>query len=321
MGNRLFALMGAIVYAELSDRHLIIDWSDGMYGKIGENTFSKFFTYNGKQSDLSEVLNHKSVYPKIWKGRLGKRAGQMYAWDFDVFEKTDRKEDVLVHSAFSHCIQTIPKKALQDSKYADMSIKEIMKYVINNPLELNPKIQNVIDTFERENFKHPVIGTHIRHTDLDIRHKTISNEPYHKIIRNLLKQNPNAKIFLATDDKETEEEFNRKYDNICSIKKWYPKTNGGIHNSCDDENKIQMCIDALTDMYLLGRCDFLIYNSISSFTNLALNTTNMPKDHMYKVNIEKRIRSALAFRKRRLSLPRKRMFIRLLGRPTLKKIV
>ena len=319
MSNRILALMGAIVYADLSDRHLIIDWSDGMYGKIGENVFSKFFTYNGKQGDLNEVINAKSVYPKIWKGRLEKNAKQMWTWDFNIFKKIDRKEDVLVHSAFKNLIVKIPQKALQNSKYAGMSVNEILKYVINNSLKLNPEIQNIIDSFERENFQHPVIGVHIRHTDLDYKSNTYSNELYHEIIRNLLKQNPNAQIFLATDDKKTEEEFKRAYSNMCIITKWYPKINNGIHKSCDDDNKFQMCIDTLTDMYLLCRCDFLVRNPFSSFTALARRTINMPEDHMYTINVKRKSCCLFIEKKRELSHYKKRLLIRLIGRTTLKR--
>ena len=43
LGNRIFSILNAISYCKKTGRKLIIDWSDGQFGKKHNNIFQNFF--------------------------------------------------------------------------------------------------------------------------------------------------------------------------------------------------------------------------------------------------------------------------------------
>ena len=47
MGNRLLSLTHAVVYALITKRTIIVDWSDYTYSHSGEDVFDEFFVLNG----------------------------------------------------------------------------------------------------------------------------------------------------------------------------------------------------------------------------------------------------------------------------------
>ncbi|MDE6418733.1 MAG: hypothetical protein K2K49_05950 [Duncaniella sp.] len=51
LGNRLITLLAAADYARATGRSLHVDWSDGMFGPVGENVFYKYFALDGVTSE------------------------------------------------------------------------------------------------------------------------------------------------------------------------------------------------------------------------------------------------------------------------------
>jgi len=284
LGNRLQTLVGAKVYAEATGRKLIIDWSDGMYGEKGRNVFPEFFSLEGASYSLNEVKDSESVYPAMWEGNLEcnvseivKRTnwypfGEMNLPSCDL-AKIDYDQDVLIYTAYVHNLHRIPKHALQKSKYASMSEEQIIKKILNEDLKLNPVVKERIDSFKKGNFHHPIAGVHVRFTDLIV---GFSNRAYHKKLKKMIKKNPDLNIFLATDNRKVEQNFNERYKNVLTLDKWLPKQAGKpAHYNCDNDKCFKMGIDALADMYLLGMCDYLVYNEYSTFTFYTRNITGI----------------------------------------------
>ena len=91
--------------------------------------------------------------------------------------------------------------------------KVFKKIFIKNHTLIKP-IDSIQEKIEKANLK-DYIGIHIRRTDF-LPHvkkfhpdlvKQIDDKYFYKIIRNILKQNPSQKIFLATDNKKTQITF------------------------------------------------------------------------------------------------------------------
>lgn len=69
LGNRFITLMKALQYAKLSGRKLCVDWCDGMFAPVGENTFDKYFdlNFNNKASlyEIKKAFNEgATTYPQ-----------------------------------------------------------------------------------------------------------------------------------------------------------------------------------------------------------------------------------------------------------------
>ena len=68
MGNCLLSLTHAVVYALITKRTMIVDWSDYTYSHSGEDVFEEFFVLNGvaqSQGSLSS-LKGLTISPPEW---------------------------------------------------------------------------------------------------------------------------------------------------------------------------------------------------------------------------------------------------------------
>src|SRR5919109_721273 len=71
LGNRIGCVMTGILYARLTGRRLIVDWSDKIYSNDRRNVFHHFLQCSMyKPGD--EVPHTDSVNPSIWRGHLGR---------------------------------------------------------------------------------------------------------------------------------------------------------------------------------------------------------------------------------------------------------
>jgi hypothetical protein len=95
-------------------------------------------------------------------------------------------------------------------------------------------------------------------------------EKIYETVDTVKQKQKNSPIFLATDSQTIMEDFKNKYDNVITAEKWYPKSGGTLHQNWDEcEDYWQNGIEALRDLYLLGKCQTLIFSSQSSFGYIA----------------------------------------------------
>src|SRR5579871_1438468 len=76
LGDRILCALGGILYAQLSERTLVIDWSDPFYSSNGDNVFHRFFV-SPFCSPTDDIRATDSVHPRIWNGRLVEHAIQI----------------------------------------------------------------------------------------------------------------------------------------------------------------------------------------------------------------------------------------------------
>ncbi len=117
-----------------------------------------------------------------------------------------------------------------------------------------------------ERLKPDTIGLHIRRTDHEaaIQHSPLS--AFHEQIEQILKKNPSATFFVATDDPETERQLLATYPQAVitnSAKQFTRKSADGI-------------IDAYIDILCLSRCARIIGSYGSSFSQVASKLTDTP---------------------------------------------
>ena len=101
----------------------------------------------------------------------------------------------------------------------------------------------------------------------------------------LLKRHPGATIFLATDNLEVQRRFQNEFANVKAMPKWFSPAGGSIHRSRMAVDRMENGIAALTDMYLLSKCDYLIIDEHSSFGLVASWLSHIPWSRVYNVQL------------------------------------
>lgn len=305
IGNRVFAVATGILYAQLSGRQLVVDWRDGSYSNTGTNLFFRYFDCPVAES--VEVLPATdSIYPPIWKNQLHRSMGSLrdelgltgYSdMSFDV-SRLDSQEDILVLSAYTHKINLMrPLLAQETSRLATMTIREILKHILQNNLFLKEDIRLRVDEFKRAYFENYMVGVHIRYSDMKVP-LTEVEFAVRSITRLTRFQHGNFKIFLATDSQEVLHSFKDKFPNVISTDKWFSQSGKRLHQNPEEcQDLVQNGIEALVDLYLLAACDNLIFASRSSFGFLSSLLMTRPNARYYDIDGEhslvKRIKGKL----------------------------
>lgn len=303
IANRVLCLLSGIVYAQIADRKLIVDWSDKLYSNDGSNIFPKLFTLSNVHQVI-EIPNTDSVYPLIWKDNLhkpvtqvrkehgygfgGKKKNMLRLFPFIRYKFTinignlNYQEKMLVRWSNSAEIQKLQHHLQkQNSELRFYNEKDILKQLIRKHIKLNENIQKRISNFQKENFSEKNIGVHIRYTD----RKNPFDKFYTIIDKIIEKSSTDYKIFLATDNKVVERQFKDRYKEMIIVtKKWFPHNTNVLdrlhfHPDCPD--KLENAIEALIDLYLLGNCDYLICDQNSSFALLAELISDIPEANIF----------------------------------------
>ncbi len=294
MGNRILGLFEGILYAKLTNRKIIIDWRDEIYSDNKENSFFSFF----KKSfcDSVEEIEGKTVFPEIWKGNLDKSIYEMFrkegvennldGWQkFSVdIENIGYQEDVLVFISFGFG-KLISKYNFSIFGWPNNKV-DLIKFFIKKYVFLNEDILKEINLFKKNNFKKKTIGVHIRYTDnlnpKFIDYKGTNLNLYFPIIDNLLLENKDCHLFIATDNREILKIFISKYKNVIFYSKFFDKNNKPIHYSSEYQKR-EIGKEALIDLYLLASCDYLIYSQNSTYGQLAEFISEKDRSNIFNI--------------------------------------
>ena len=289
LGNRMEVAMAAILYARLSNRELVIDWSDHLYSD-GENVFHKLFDCPA-HAPSDELPLTDSTYPAIWRDHMSKTVHEMrnqFGYTSDDVRKhlaadisqIDRKEELVVLAGYQLNLDKLrPYFPGRFDEFVGKSEAFVISEMLRRELILRPEISAKVEKFRLEHFAHPTIGIHIRYSD---RRSNVLG-----LIRRLNKVRraaPQAGIFLATDNILIKERFERNYPTVVSTSHWYPSAGRPIHWTGKNHDKLASAIDGLIDIYLLAGCDYLIFDRSSSFARLAAAMSNSDPRRTFTVS-------------------------------------
>ncbi len=294
MGNRMLCAVTGIVYGELTGRKTIVDWRDPSYSQDGSNVFARFFSSPDVFPE-SVLPLHSTVRPSIWRNNLDKSMVDMISeydpdkhcsiwihrkYSVDV-RRIDYDEDILVFWYYTQRMRALRGHLRQGkSRFAGLNDEEVIKTVLLERMPVNSEVSRRIADFKSRYWRHPVIGVHIRHTDL-----RYDLNQYERHVKRILGHVPEASIFLATDNKGVSEDYKRKFKNVISTQKWFPENEqSSLHQNPDCSDKVANGIEALVDMYLLADCDYLIYASASTFSRISRLLSNLPPDKAVDIN-------------------------------------
>jgi len=295
MGNRMLCALTGLLYAQLSGRRLIIDWSDFTYSNDGSNAFFRYF-----QSPLCDpdwaIPPTEAVWPEIWQGRLSESANNLLddldpdkhakptiyrKYSFDV-GRLDYPQDVLVMWCFSHLIPRLrrhfPSKLPELVRLSDI---QILTKLLNEQMTLADDLQQRVDGLAAELIEPGTIGVHVRFMD-----RRTSLQSFLREVDRLKEQTPEAPIFLATDNAEAQRVFRERYDKVRVTEKWFPEGGVSMHQNQECPDREVNAIEALTDMYLLARCSALVYPSSSTFSWISRLVSGLPEGQV--IDVERR---------------------------------
>ncbi len=289
LGNRIMVLLDSLIYADLSGRKPIIDWCDGAYAPYGVNAFPLLFS-EPSVGNIQPLTLADSVTPGTWKGHLQKSVDKLFQEIYPFNDEMDtvrcvarrytidtRKisysETFAVRWGWTHELHNLrrffhgPYK-----KYFFLSDNEILRSVLKEQVRPVEEIQTCVKAFCDEFFNDSVIGLHIRHSD-----RKNSYDGYFKYVDRFLSEHPFGVVFISTDNSDVEYSFKSRYPRVVASEKWYPPPGMPIHrNRQPERDMLRNAREALIELYLLGSCNSLIFNSTSTFGCLASLLSGAP---------------------------------------------
>ena len=292
LGDRMLGAATGLLYARLTGRRPIVDWSDPRYSSDGSNTFLRYFDAPGV-GDVDEISPTASVAPEIWRGRLdhpvdpvreSTPAGSGPAsWEQSCIDlmRTDHPEDLLVMWSHRQRIEWLrPHLRGDHAEFARRSADAILKHVMETGMPPHPEIGDRVAAFRREWLQGQTVGVHVRYTDYLTRLDAIQRR-----LERLLAGEDRLQVFVATDNSEVRDEFERSYGAV-SAPHWYAEPGQPLHHS-PDRDPFQVGFEALVDLYLLTGCDHLIGDRASNFSKLAMLLTDAPRSRVTDVQSPK----------------------------------
>lgn len=287
MGNRLLGLMCAVPYSLMTGRQLYVDWSDFMYSDRGENVFPRLFKLRGVPYSY-RLPQAADVYPEFWRNELTKSSlvEQLGIDHMDprVMDETriglSRRYPQTVAAFWSFNLD--PMRAALDHfrehlpQFSNFTVDDICAQVMKKHILPRPAVSDQVNEFAAKHFTDPMIGVHIRHTDMRM--------PLEETLRAVheLKQNLGARIFLATDNQAIERTLARQFgDDLVTMPKRYPDNGKHLHSHrVAGMTNYEKALDAAVEMYLLARCDAIVRYQPSTFALISWYISDIPAERV-----------------------------------------
>jgi hypothetical protein len=156
---------------------------------------------------------------------------------------------------------------------------ELLRDSLRNDLHPEGAIERRVDELARESFEPPTVGVHVRFSD-----RRGNLDVIRRRLESVTRREPAARIFLATDNAAVKAEFEQAYSGVLTAPKWYPPPGSPAHLHGNNPSGFRTGADALVDLYLLARCDYLVADTASSFARVACLLSRAPGPRIIDVN-------------------------------------
>lgn len=257
LGGDLCVLIGAMRLAQQTGREVLVDWNGGFYGRVPDGRLINEF-FDSPTFETSEVLSPETptVFPPQWHGRVMLPA-LSYVKGVDL--TLSRPEEVPADCTAECVVIT------RDSKLLHRRPEDF--FATAQRLRPASAIQSAVSALRNEmGESRPSIGIHYRHGNGE--RKVIPPDP--RWFRNRINARLRAldlgagdiSLFVATDCGAALDYFRRYYPNTyASPKEYRPNGSGAMHvgrEDLTDSQKMQLALEALTDMYTLAGCSYFV---------------------------------------------------------------
>ena len=312
IGNRLLFLAGCLFLGRETGRRVIVDWRDGMFGDLAENSFWSYFEESDaflvrEFSFLEEAPPGDFTMPE-WAGHLpldivtrcrlqresqgltGPVNGAVLAetgWKYHGYFGPDLPERILVTYGGKSRLSEFPPARLKAQFPAlEPNAEAVIGHLLRAGLRPGPELRRRRDEFAAAHFQgRPVLGVHLRNTD-----KT-PTRPIEELLaearalaETIAGEGTAPAIFLATDHEPTQHLFRQAFgERLLVVPKWFDPAAAALHYSknADAAQKRAMGLEALLDLYLLARCGYLYLQPNSTFSRIAAYLTEAPAARLH----------------------------------------
>jgi len=287
MGNRLLGLMCAVPYCLMTGRQLYVDWSDFMYSDRGENVFPRLFKIRGVPFSY-RLPQAADVYPGFWSKQL---TTNLLVEQVGINHMDPRVMDetrIALSTRYPQAVAAFwsfnldPMRAALDHiqehlpQFSNLTVDGIGAEVMHKHILPRPAVSDQVDEFAAKHFTGPMIGVHIRHTDMRM--------PLKETLRTVhdLKHSLGARIFLATDNQAVEQALADLFgDDLVTMPKRYPENGKHLHSHrVAGMTNYEKALDAAVEMYLLARCDAIVRYQPSTFALVSWYISGLPDERM-----------------------------------------
>jgi hypothetical protein len=280
LGDALRVVLAAVAYGAATGRSILVDWSDGSFGPFGTNMFPAFFQIDRRLAvgDLpAGFWQDRDVHPPIWGGRLRDPVHELYlgqGWSH--WERARTKALLsadLFEAAYPHDVIVLTDFTGLPAHLAAEPLIGPLHAILQPASEIAAELS----LFAAKHLQPPTIGVHLRETtepgaaEKARRHSTVL-----RVIRRLQQRWPDAVVFLATDNRDTEARFRDHVPRLVVRQKHLPPPGLPVHLSDYGPSAVEKTRDAVIDLLLLARCDALVHPSNSSFSVVASLLSSAP---------------------------------------------
>ena len=292
LGNRILSAVCGLVFADLTGRHPVIDWRDGIYAPDGENAYPLLFdspipldckTFDDVRSDIS---------PTVWSGRLTQSPQQMietfsprghsnptgYRRFCTDLATLGTAEQIAVYWSYLPKFGRLSRFMAGDPRFAGRNLDTVISDYLDRYFRPNARVSTALGNLHSQ-ITGPSIGVHIRYTD-----RKVPLAPIRRALRNRLRRTPDAQVFLASDNAQVQADMAAAFDGIIHFPKHLPKDGVRLHSPTARIAKQREAENALVDMWQLGRCDHLICSRHSTFSVTSAYLGRMTPDRVTDVD-------------------------------------
>lgn len=284
LGNRMLSAVTGLVLAKLNERQAFIDWRDGMYVARGINLYPLLFDASW-MGDVTQFDSAACTVPAIWSEHMADHPTDIIHRHFPkqhqdpfLYRKlgiamtgADPVEPIGVFWSYLPKLRRLAGRMARHNAFAGKSVEAITSDMLAFHFKPVPEVTEKVDAIFCD-CTSPVIGVHIRFTDRKAPLPRII-----KAIERLRQQQPEARVFLATDSAEAEEAMLSRFSGVLRIDKELARDGQALHVTAGQfSDPVEEARNALVDMMALARCDWLVHSSQSTFSVTAALIGRIP---------------------------------------------
>ncbi len=269
IGNRLLPLSSSFELSNKLSRELGLVWNktDVCYSDFNNLFKNRFINFDLNELDPSEV----SIYSNL----------EYIIGDFEMFKDSSLYN--LYKKVGLKTLAQLDDVYLDPKKYIIIYDNKLFLNLVDcagffNVLQLENEIDLRINNFiSLNNIDNTVFGIHARGTDF-INEKL---DTYLDSIEELIELDKSCTILFCSDSQKWENKVKEKFPNNVIIRKKnsHPKKNNFLKGWSNNIHRSEASvIEAIIDIYLLSKTNFVVYNSNSTFAQIALHLISMRKN-------------------------------------------
>ncbi|QWV93635.1 tetratricopeptide repeat protein [Geomonas oryzisoli] len=273
-------VLGQLLLAEITGRTPVVHWgANSLFSDDPlENAFNRFFEPVSTVTMNDLISRRRSFYPPKWQ-RDNVRHENLAKFDgpwsrCSALWSLERQEEVVV-SDFHYAVNDLAPWIPAGHPLHGLSTAELYLYLYRRYLAVQPRILERVDAFYREHLAGaPALALHVRGGDKVGEDPGLArlNALYLPELERLLRDQPQARIFLSTDDDRILAQYRERFGSRLVYTVSTRTANlQGVHYQ-KQASRRALGEEVLIDTLLAARCDRFLGNGLS---NVSLAVAQM----------------------------------------------